>query len=196
MAFGEDMARGGKRFMELAEIHLWDRILTANCDVDTALSFHDRVVKLHLKKLGKTREDYLHFLKSEFNHQTPIVQAQWKLPRWISAFELLCLSMTPFVYTAHQWVLLATGENDQGLATFACSASLGRLRLLRSAIGCMLLSVLNDQLHDNEVLSAINVLARSDLSADEMPVLSKEILTLSTVENTTISHQQAAGIET
>ncbi|KAK1939065.1 hypothetical protein P3T76_009140 [Phytophthora citrophthora] len=103
MAFCKDMIDGGKATPELADIHLWNRILAANMSDGVARSFHERMFNLDLKARN-SREGYVKYITSVFDTLPIPVQKQWELLHCLSGFELLLLSLCPVLFKIRNWL--------------------------------------------------------------------------------------------
>ncbi|KAG1709498.1 hypothetical protein DVH05_020149 [Phytophthora capsici] len=177
MAFCKDMINGGKSTAELADIHLWNRILAANVTDGVARSFHERMSKLELKT-GNTRSSYVKYITSVFATLPIAVQKQWELLHCLSGFELLLLSSCPALFRNRNWLHPLVGETSSFLphngVELLSNGTL--LRLLRSQVGKQLMQALQAKAPGNELSTALMALKCSDVSAGNLPALSVDVL--------------------
>ncbi|KAL4162035.1 hypothetical protein PRNP1_002583 [Phytophthora ramorum] len=183
MAFCKDMINGGKATAELADIHLWNRILAANVTDGVARTFHERMSKMELKT-GNTRGSYVKFITSVFATLPISVQKQWELLHCLSGFELLLLSSCPALFKNRNWLHPLVGETSSFLphngVELLSNGTL--LRLLRSQVGKQLMQVLQVRAPGNELSTALMALNCSDLTAENLPVLSVNVLMTTPVQ--------------
>lgn len=177
MAFCKDMINGGEATAELADIHLWNRVLAANVTDGVAQTFHERMSKMELKT-GNTRGSYVKYIASVFATLSISVQKQWELLHCLSGFELLLMSACPALFKNRNWLHPLVGETTSSLphngVDLLSNGTL--LRLLRSQVGKQLMKVLQVRAPGNELSTALMALNCSDLTAENLPTLSVNVL--------------------
>ncbi|KAK1931228.1 hypothetical protein P3T76_013426 [Phytophthora citrophthora] len=184
MVFCKDTVDGGKSTAELADIHLWNRILAANVTNGVARSFHERMSNLDLKARN-SREGYVKYITSVFDTVPIPVQKQWELLNCLSGFELLLLSSCPALYKNRNWLQPLVGETS----SFPPHNGVERLsngtllRLLRSHVGQQLMQALQTKAPGNELSTAL--LALSSQTKAPGNELSTALLALSSSAVTT-----------
>lgn len=178
-SFLKDLADGGAQTMELADIHLWNRVLAAEAmDDDTIRTFHERISELKLP-MGTTRKHYTEYFKAAFDQLPVAAQNDWNLLRWLSIFELLALCMCPSLFTQHAWVQQLLQNAEAGLPHGHVKLFTDRtlLQLLHTELGEQILAVLENYIPGCAICTGLTALRASDRLPESLPVLTSSLLT-------------------
>ncbi|KAG1686017.1 hypothetical protein DVH05_007318 [Phytophthora capsici] len=178
MSIFKDMVAGGEQILDLANIHLWNRVLAGEAmDDGTTRSFYQRMANLNLK-LGNSRGQYSSYLSTVFDSLPSKEQNDWNLLRWLSIFELLALSSCPFIFEQPAWLHYLVENADNGLphAHIRLFSDKTLLQLLRSAFGEKLLEVASMKSPGSTLIIGLEALRSSNLSFTDLPVLSTSLL--------------------
>ncbi|KAK1940021.1 hypothetical protein P3T76_008344 [Phytophthora citrophthora] len=177
-AFLKDIALGGAQMMNLADIHLLNRVSAAEgMDDEKMRTFHDRISSLNLP-VGNTREQYITYLKDAVDHLPTNQHNEWNILRWLSLFELLALGMCPSVFTQHRWMEVLMEHASEGLlhshVKLISDGSL--LKLLRSSLGNIILNAVNQEAPVSAIVQGLSALQASNLSSSDLAILSTNLL--------------------
>lgn len=166
--------------MELANIHVWDRVLASETmdDDDAISSFHERISELSLP-IGKSRSEYVSYFDAIVEGLTDDMKNQWNLIRYLSVFELLALSACPAIFLHHVWMQCLVENADGGLphkyVYLLSDRSL--LLLLRSEFGQKLLSAASNMAPGSALLAGLEALRTSSIAPQKLPCLTSKWLT-------------------
>ncbi|OWZ22249.1 hypothetical protein PHMEG_0003088 [Phytophthora megakarya] len=176
----KDLVAGGSQTLDLAGIHLWNRISAEESmdDDDNIRTFHERVSNLSLP-MGNSRDEYTSYLKDAFNSLSEAQQKQWNLLRWLSIFELITLSMCPAIFTQRAWLNYLVEHAGEGLPHTAVKllSDQDLLQLLRSTVGEMILKTANKVAPGSALIAGLEALRSSPLTSTDLPVLTTNLLT-------------------
>lgn len=177
MAMCEDLLNGGQQTLELADIHLWNRVLAAESTSTEPLSFFDRMQALKLP-IGNTRSQYAGYLATSLAHQPAKIQDQWRLLRWLSLFELLALAGAPFLYDSSSWLELLLGTTGELLphAHVSLLSDATILLVIRSPLGKSLIQAYSKLVPTSASLMALEAIRTSSLSPEQLPELLSDLL--------------------